>query len=477
MSPSPTTSPVTVGWFQKLLLILLGTLSIGVIGLSLWASVNSPQLQTRLDLRQTDLLLAAIELDVPTNLSNALGDSVMLARPKIYGQAKSAYLQVKQQGGENDPQLDLRLGILQAVTGDRAGAIDTWGKIQPAGSQAWLGGQILISVWADAYLLPDGERQLKNNLDGWYLQKSLAQLYRKQQQPEKLPQLATQTKAQGERAVKKLLLVNIVPIGGGFLGVIGWLILGWRAWRKASLDLETAPETDRSWSVPWSNIETWSAMAVWFASFIAISQVLLPIGIEYLHIPTPTDYLGKALWVLVPYGLSVIPPLGLVAWNLRSYWPLPWFRWSGDRWWWWAIVSYILAIPPVLVVSVLSQSLLGGKGGGNPLLPILLESADFRAQLLLWLTIGVCAPLAEELLFRGFLLPALTKNLSIGWSIGISGFAFGLVHLNMADLLPLTLLGSALGYLYYRSQNLLAPMLCHSLWNTGSFLALLALGQ
>jgi membrane protease YdiL (CAAX protease family) len=107
----------------------------------------------------------------------------------------------------------------------------------------------------------------------------------------------------------------------------------------------------------------------------------------------------------------------------------------------------------------------------------LLESTDRRAQLILWITIGVCAPIAEELLFRGFLFPALSQNLGIGWSIGVSGFAFALVHLNLADLLPLTVLGWGLGYIYYRCQNLLAPMLCHSLWNTGSFLALLALGQ
>ncbi|NJL42942.1 MAG: CPBP family intramembrane metalloprotease [Pseudanabaena sp. SU_2_4] len=46
---------------------------------------------------------------------------------------------------------------------------------------------------------------------------------------------------------------------------------------------------------------------------------------------------------------------------------------------------------------------------------------------------------------------------------------FALAHLNLADILPLTVLGMVLGFVYMRSGNLLAPMLLHGLWNSGSF--------
>jgi membrane protease YdiL (CAAX protease family) len=94
----------------------------------------------------------------------------------------------------------------------------------------------------------------------------------------------------------------------------------------------------------------------------------------------------------------------------------------------------------------------------------------------LWSTLAIAAPFFEETLFRGFLLPSLTKIVPFWSALAISGFLFAVAHLNLADLIPLTVLGMVLGFAYMRSGNLLTPMLLHSLWNSGSFLALVALG-
>jgi membrane protease YdiL (CAAX protease family) len=64
----------------------------------------------------------------------------------------------------------------------------------------------------------------------------------------------------------------------------------------------------------------------------------------------------------------------------------------------------------------------------------------------------------------------------MGAAIGLSAFTFALAHLNLSDLLPLTMLGVVLGVVYSHSRNLLAPILLHSLWNTGSLVTLLVLG-
>jgi len=61
-------------------------------------------------------------------------------------------------------------------------------------------------------------------------------------------------------------------------------------------------------------------------------------------------------------------------------------------------------------------------------------------------------------------------------AILLSAALFAIAHLNLADLLPLTVLGVVLGTVYSHSRNLLAPIALHSLWNTGSFVALLVLG-
>jgi hypothetical protein len=88
----------------------------------------------------------------------------------------------------------------------------------------------------------------------------------------------------------------------------------------------------------------------------------------------------------------------------------------------------------------------------------------------------VAAPLFEEVLFRGFLLPSLTRYMSAGWAIALSALIFAAAHLSLSEVLPLTLLGAILGFVYTRSRNLLSPMVLHSAWNSATMLGLFILG-
>jgi membrane protease YdiL (CAAX protease family) len=93
-----------------------------------------------------------------------------------------------------------------------------------------------------------------------------------------------------------------------------------------------------------------------------------------------------------------------------------------------------------------------------------------------FLTAAVAAPLFEEVLFRGFLLPSLTRYMSAGWAIALSALIFAAAHLSLSEVLPLTLLGAILGFVYTRSRNLLSPMVLHSAWNSATMLGLFILG-
>jgi membrane protease YdiL (CAAX protease family) len=166
--------------------------------------------------------------------------------------------------------------------------------------------------------------------------------------------------------------------------------------------------------------------------------------------------------------------------SLAAYQPLPegWFRIkiTPPQWLLWGFGGYFASVPLVLVISILSQKFLQGQGGGNPLLPILTDSQNNLPKFLLWTTLAIAAPFFEEYLFRGFLLPSLAKFLPVWGAIALSGFFFALAHLNLADIIPLTTLGIVMGFVYWRSKNLLSSMLLHCLWNSGSFFALIALG-
>ena len=92
-------------------------------------------------------------------------------------------------------------------------------------------------------------------------------------------------------------------------------------------------------------------------------------------------------------------------------------------------------------------------------------------------TAAIAAPFYEEIMFRGFLLPSLTRYFPLWGAIAISSLIFAVAHLNLSEVLPLTVLGMVLGIVYTRSRNLLSSMLLHSLWNSGTLISLFLLGS
>ncbi|MCK6505810.1 CPBP family intramembrane metalloprotease [Myxococcota bacterium] len=80
------------------------------------------------------------------------------------------------------------------------------------------------------------------------------------------------------------------------------------------------------------------------------------------------------------------------------------------------------------------------------------------------------APVVEELVFRGFLLPPLARRLGPAAAVGITSLLFGLMHLSdPAAVPPLVAFGLALGLLRLRSASLGPPVLLHLLNNAAAF--------
>ena len=86
--------------------------------------------------------------------------------------------------------------------------------------------------------------------------------------------------------------------------------------------------------------------------------------------------------------------------------------------------------------------------------------------------VTVLAPLAEELLFRGFLFTALRNSAGPWWAMAITGAVFGLVHGGSSDpafLLPLAVLGAALCLVYLKTGSLYPCIGLHCLNNSIAF--------
>lgn len=516
---------------KRIFLSILTLFVVFFVVMALADSWGSPQQVSRLDLLQTDILLEAGELspdasggDLKLSLLGGTTTEIYEQAFQRYQEARSTNIRVNDElnkalklqsntsgedsignaeliqskrktNQENIQQLELRIGILQAQLGRRSEAIATWEQvascqgnfdsicIETTPTRWSITARILQGLWSQPVaILPEAETQIRQALDGWFRDRALKQLFVPQQRDESLLELRNQTQVAAESGFIRLAITSSVSIIGGLLGIIAWFLLGVQRIFFPDKSPFSPKSTPRKWPVNWTGETTWEVMILWISSFIVISQVILPIALQQLGLLPNSNwnYRDRAMLVLLPYLLSMAPMLPILGFSLKPFIPLakPWFRFeiSPLGWMRWGILGYVLAIPLVAIISFLSQKLLQGQGGGNALLPILVESQDGVAKFILWVTVAIAAPFFEELLFRGFLLPSLTKLTSIWPAIAISGFLFALAHLNLSDILPLTILGMVLGFVYMRSGNLLAPMLLHGLWNSGSFLALLALG-
>jgi membrane protease YdiL (CAAX protease family) len=82
------------------------------------------------------------------------------------------------------------------------------------------------------------------------------------------------------------------------------------------------------------------------------------------------------------------------------------------------------------------------------------------------------APIAEEVFFRGMLYPAIKQagypRLAL-WGVSL---VFACVHFNLTAFVPLFVLAVFLTVLYERTDNLLAPITAHALFNSFNFIFL-----
>jgi len=90
------------------------------------------------------------------------------------------------------------------------------------------------------------------------------------------------------------------------------------------------------------------------------------------------------------------------------------------------------------------------------------------AMIIALLHIGVVPAVCEEILFRGYVMRAFEKSWSIWPAIIVSGFLFGLYHVQLANLLPLAALGILLALVTWLSNSIWPAVAAHFVNNGGA---------
>ena len=191
----------------------------------------------------------------------------------------------------------------------------------------------------------------------------------------------------------------------------------------------------------------------------------------------------EAVTVVINYSVMALPSL-LILWRQLNALPRDqapqggWLQWRLRPWPGAissAVAGWLMVTPVVVATGWLLVRLVGDPGGSNPLLELVLGSKDPLALFLLGWTAVVLAPLFEETIFRGALLPVLAKRWGTAGGVVLSALLFAMAHISIGELAPLTVLGVGLALLRVSTGRLLPSVLMHALWNAITFLNLLVL--
>lgn len=197
--------------------------------------------------------------------------------------------------------------------------------------------------------------------------------------------------------------------------------------------------------------------------------------IVFLAIQAVAGFVVQGLWTLISgdsatanstsiilttvlFSVAVIAVFLLAKWSeVSKHWvrKRPWITLT------WCVVAAFGAIIP----SIWMQEHM-------PELPNIAEDTFDMIMKDRWgyLSIGLLAPLAEELVFRGAILRSLLKWTSRPWvAIAISAVFFAVAHLNPAQLPHAFLVGLLLGWMYYRTDSIVPCVVYHWINNTVAY--------
>ena len=279
-----------------------------------------------------------------------------------------------------------------------------------------------------------------------------------------------------EQAQWRLNLLNLLPLSGVLFGIVLLLQLIWQSWRGQA---SPAPP------LRGPELNLTEVVVVIAGGFVVLGGVVTPLfalpALGGVMAPLSlTPALRAATEVLILYTLSALPAVVVLALLLRG---LPagearWLQWRPS-WLTWpqAGRALLMSLPIVALSGWLVERFWPNAGGSNPLLEEVLNGRSSLALLLLAFTATVLAPLFEELLFRGVLLPVVGARWGIAAGIGVSALVFALAHLSLSEAPPLLALGIGLGWLRWSSGRLLSTVVMHGLWNGLTFFNLVLLGS
>lgn len=140
-----------------------------------------------------------------------------------------------------------------------------------------------------------------------------------------------------------------------------------------------------------------------------------------------------------------------------------------------AAVRWLAILPVLWFLSFVWNVALNAAGHAPDFqvaVRMFMDTDDPRLRIQLVLFAGIAAPIAEEALFRGLLLPLLVRRVGAAAGLALVAIGFAALHGDIGSFPALAVFSVALSLAYARTGTILVPMAMHALFNVAN-LALL----
>ena len=125
-------------------------------------------------------------------------------------------------------------------------------------------------------------------------------------------------------------------------------------------------------------------------------------------------------------------------------------------------VGYALGLGLLILAAVLPMGLIG---------PVSQRGVTIMAAV--FFVVFIVQPAAEEVFFRGFLMPSIGARMGVFWGVLISSLIFALAHIfnpgmSLTGMVSIFLIGLFLALYVLRTGSLLGACALHAAWNFGT---------
>ena len=258
----------------------------------------------------------------------------------------------------------------------------------------------------------------------------------------------------------------------GSFGVLALLVGGGLAWIAYFFNFFVLKEDEES-NYPWVTPSIFAVLIAFLIYFgVQILFVVIVQVINGFNLPTESmmkvgiSALSLAVFVLIGFSMSI-----------RLFSKKPSFSVFKT-----GFIAWLIAFPLVLGIYNILLSLLEYIVG--PQYPLQQQDVVRTIQQLeeypdlfwaFFIVVGFLVPLAEEILFRGFLQRWLCARFKNRWGVIIASFCFAGLHFsspqglaNFVILPSLFILSLFIGFVYLKERSLWAPIAVHALHNSFS---------